>query len=63
MKIDLADVLRDGPLTTLALAIALGWSLFQTGRGQPSRPRVELPTARLVTDSDAEAESASSLVA
>jgi hypothetical protein len=29
----LANVLRDVSLTTLALAIPLGWSLYQTGQG------------------------------
>jgi hypothetical protein len=33
MKADLAGVLRDVPLTTLAFAIALGWSLYQTALG------------------------------
>jgi hypothetical protein len=33
VKQGLANVLRDVSLTTLALAIALGWSLYQTGQG------------------------------
>ena len=33
MKVNLAGVLRDVPLTTLAFAIALGWSLYQTALG------------------------------
>ena len=33
MKADLAGVLRDVPFTTLAFAIALGWSLYQTANG------------------------------
>lgn len=33
MKVNLAGVLRDIPLTTLAFAIALGWSLYQLAYG------------------------------
>lgn len=33
MKVDLAGVLRDVQLTTLAFAIALGWSLYQAALG------------------------------
>lgn len=33
MKVDLAGVIRDVQLTTLAFAIALGWSLYQTALG------------------------------
>ena len=33
MTVDLAGVIRDVQLTTLAFAIALGWSLYQTALG------------------------------
>jgi hypothetical protein len=33
MRSDLEQLLRDTKLTMVALAIALGWSLFQVGQG------------------------------